>query len=130
MSAFQRTNPFGIDIVGITSGWATSRTCLILGGLLAGVGTGWAVSTPAHVVSQAGRAFTPAQVAIKRGDIVQVLNDDGDLLHHIFIESDRMSFDSGDQKPGSRTDILFPVAGDFVVLCAIHPKMKLRVRVQ
>ena len=61
---------------------------------------------------------------------IQIVNDDADLLHHAYVDSDKFSFDSGDQKPGSVTPITFPVAGDFDVLCAIHPKMRLVVHVQ
>jgi plastocyanin len=32
-------------------------------------------------------------------------------------------------EPGSKVDITFPAAGDFNVLCGIHPKMKLSVHV-
>jgi plastocyanin len=94
-------------------------------------GAGWAVAsiTP-HQVSQAGRLFRPAEITIKRGEVVELLNDDGDLLHHAYIDSDRMNFDSGDLRPGARTSIKFSVAGDFLVLCAIHPKMKLVVHVK
>ena len=42
----------------------------------------------------------------------------------------RPGFDSGDQEPGSKTNIAFPVAGTFDVLCAIHPKMKLTIQVK
>ncbi len=92
-------------------------------------GAAFAATGP-HVVSQAGREFKPKEITIKRGEIVQVVNDDGDLLHHVYVDSDRLQFDSGDQKPGSRTDIGFTAAGTYMVLCAIHPKMKLIVRVQ
>jgi plastocyanin len=90
----------------------------------------WAVGSTPHRVSQAGRLFKPAEITINRGESVELLNDDGDLLHHAYIESDRMNFDSGDLRPGARTTIKFSQAGDFVVLCAIHPKMKLSVRVK
>ena len=56
--------------------------------------------------------------------------DDADLLHHAYIDSDTFSFDSGDQEPGSKTDIVFTVPGDFKVLCGIHPKMKMQVHVE
>lgn len=81
------------------------------------------------VVSQKGRAFQPGSLVIGRGDTVTVVNDDSDLTHHAYIESDAFSFDSGDQEPGSRTAITFPKSGTFQVLCGIHPKMKLTVRV-
>jgi plastocyanin len=96
--------------------------------LLAGLA--WADSAPARFqVSQRGRAFQPAELSIKRGDVVQIVNDDGDLLHHAYVESDAFNFDSGDQEPGGKVDVAFTVAGNFMVLCGIHPKMKLAVHV-
>jgi plastocyanin len=83
-----------------------------------------------YSISQKGREFHPGEIAIKRGETIQIVNDDGDLLHHAYIDSPKFSFDSGDQKPGSVTPITFTVAGDFDVLCAIHPKMKLIVHVK
>jgi plastocyanin len=83
-----------------------------------------------HVVSQAGRVFNPGEITIHRGETVQILNDDADLVHHVYVDSDLLKFDSGDQQPGSRTNIKFPVTGDFTALCAIHPKMKLVVHVK
>jgi plastocyanin len=102
---------------------AAATVSLMLGGAVA-------LAAGPYVVSQAGRQFQPNEITIKRGEVVQLLNDDADLLHHAYIDSEKMSFDSGDQKPGSRVDIMFKTAGDFVVLCAIHPKMKLRVHVR
>jgi hypothetical protein len=61
---------------------------------------------------------------------LQIVNDDGDLLHHSYVDSPNFSFDSEDQQPGSKTDITFSVAGNFDVLCAIHPKMRLIVHVR
>jgi plastocyanin len=89
----------------------------------------WAALSPPHQVSQKERTFRPGEISIKRGETIEIINDDGDLLHHAYVDSERFSFDSGDQEPGSRTDIMFPVAGTFTVLCGIHPKMKLVVRV-
>ena len=83
-----------------------------------------------YSISQKGREFHPGEITVKRGETIQIINDDGDLLHHAYIDSPKFSFDSGDQKPGSVTPITFAVAGDFDVLCAIHPKMKLTVHVK
>ena len=83
-----------------------------------------------YTVSQKGRQFRPGELSINRGETVQIVNDDGDLRHHAYVESDKFNFDSGDQEPGSKTNIVFSVAGDFDVLCAIHPKMKLTVHVK
>jgi plastocyanin len=80
-------------------------------------------------VSQKQRVFQPSELEIRKGETVQIVNDDSDLLHHLYIDSSWFKFDSGDQEPGSKTDITFTVPGTFTVLCGIHPKMKLVVRV-
>ena len=105
-----------------------SAVSVLFVGLLCGVA--WAASEGTlHHVSQKDQAFHPGQLDIKRGETVEIVNDDGDLLHHAYIESKSFNFDSGDQEPGAKVDIVFPVAGTFTVLCGIHPKMKLRVQV-
>ncbi|MGA2892299.1 MAG: hypothetical protein ABSE22_05475 [Xanthobacteraceae bacterium] len=97
---------------------------------LIGLGTLVGLALPQYSVSQKGREFRPGEISIKRGETIQIVNDDGDLLHHAYIDSDKFTFDSGDQEPGSKTDITFPMTGDFNVLCAIHPKMLLMVHVK
>ena len=84
----------------------------------------------AITVSQRGREFKPTEITIKRGETVNVVNDDGDLRHHAYIDAEKFNFDSGDQEPGTKASITFPLTGDFEVLCAIHPKMKLVVHVK
>jgi len=101
----------------------------VAGGLTA-MGTLMVSALPDYTISQKGREFHPGAITIKRGDTIQIVNDDADLLHHAYIDSPKFSFDSGDQKPGSITPITFTVAGDFNVLCAIHPKMLLVVHVK
>ncbi len=98
--------------------------------LLIGLGTLAGLALPQYSISHKGREYHPGKISIKLSETVQIVNDDGDLLHHSYIDSPKFSFDSGDQQPGSKTDITFPVAGDFDVLCAIHPKMRLVVHVQ
>src|SRR5215210_6639418 len=88
-----------------------------------------AAVTAQHTVSQQGRQFRPNALTIKPGETIEFVNDDADLIHHVYIESDKFNFDSGDQGPGSRTSITFPTGGVFSVLCGIHPKMKLSVKV-
>ena len=98
--------------------------------VIVGLGSLVGMALPQYTVSQKGREFHPGAITIKRGETIQIVNDDGDLLHHAYIDSPKFSFDSGDQQPGSRSDVTFPVSGDFDVLCAIHPKMRLAVHVQ
>lgn len=95
-------------------------------GLLAGA----AIGAAPHVISQKNREFKPGDIVIQRGETLQFVNDDGDLLHHIYSNSSAFKFDSGDQQPGSKYDVTFNVVGDYTVLCAIHPKMKLQVHVK
>ena len=102
--------------------------------VLAGV-TWWALGSgspaaPPHRVSQRNQAFMPGQLEIRVGEVVRVVNDDGDLSHHAYVSSPRFRFDSGDQGPGANVDIPFTAAGTFNVLCGIHPKMRLVVTVR
>lgn len=96
---------------------------------LAGALVGAALAATTFKVTQRGRAFQPSEISVKQGDTVQFINDDGDLLHHAYLNSDKFSFDTGDQEPGSKSDVVFSKKGDFTVLCGIHPKMKLVVHV-
>src|SRR5579863_5776214 len=98
--------------------------------LMVAGGAAWTQQSAPTIVSQRGRAFNPNFLSIKTGDTVRIVNDDGDLLHHAYVESDTFNFDSGDQLPGSKTDVVFSVRGTFNVLCGIHPKMKLVVVVK
>jgi plastocyanin len=82
------------------------------------------------MISQKGREFRPGDISIPKGGSIMIVNDDGDLRHHAYIDADNFKFDSGDQEPGSKTVVTFPLAGDFDVLCAIHPKMHLTVHVK
>jgi plastocyanin len=102
----------------------------VFAAFLVSLGTWAAIAGQQIVISQKGRQFRPDKITINRGDTLEIVNDDGDLRHHAYIDSDRFKFDSGDQEPGSKTKVTFTVAGDFNVLCAIHPKMKLVVHVK
>lgn len=89
-----------------------------------------ATATKPFSVTQKGQRFNPNTLSVQRGQTVAVINDDGELIHHAYVDSKSFSFDSGDQEPGSTVNIVFSVPGDFVVLCGIHPKMRLNVSVK
>ena len=97
--------------------------------IVAGALVGAALAASPYIISQKNREFRPREITIKRGDTLQFVNDDGELLHHSYLSSDAFSFDSGDQPPGSKFDVAFRVTGNFTVSCGIHPKMKLLVHV-
>ena len=80
-------------------------------------------------VSQKGRAFMPRSVQITAGETATIHNDD-EYIHHVFIDSPDLHFDSGEQRIGQTVQITFTVPGIFHVLCAIHPKMRLDVTVK
>jgi len=82
-----------------------------------------------YVVTQSGQQFNPHGLSVKKGEVVEFFNDDGELIHHAYVASPTFSFDSGDQEPGSKNDVVFSTEGDFVVLCGIHPKMRMEVSV-
>lgn len=97
--------------------------------MVTGILAGAALGADPYLITQKDQEFRPRQIAIKRGETLRFINDDGELLHHAYLSSDTFDFDSGDQQPGSRFDVVFSVAGDYTVLCGIHPKMKLAVHV-
>lgn len=107
-----------------------SMALAFLAGALTALGSAMVLAAPESIISQKGREFHPGEMTIKRGETIKIINDDGDLLHHAYIESPTFSFDSGDQTPGTVTPVVFTAAGTFNVLCAIHPKMLLVVHVQ
>ncbi|WP_286159028.1 hypothetical protein [Methylobacterium sp. Leaf456] len=117
-------------------GGRTRLKRLAAGGVLAGclVGAGAvalaAVGQVAQRVTQKGRAFAPGAVALNAGEKVEIVNDDGELVHHAYLEHPDFNFDIGEQAPGSRSVVAFPTKGSFTVLCGIHPKMKLAVTVK
>lgn len=111
-----------------------STVHLFVFGMLAGAVAGGAsvgsFAADELVISQKNRQFDPGAVTVAKDQPLAIVNDDGGLVHHAYVESDTFNFDSGDQNPGSRTRIVFPVRGDFQILCGIHPKMKLAVHVK
>jgi len=56
------------------------------------------------------------------------LNDDT-VPHNIMSASKGNEFNLGSQAPGSSTDVSFNEVGDVLVICAIHPRMKMTVKV-
>jgi plastocyanin len=89
-----------------------------------------ALSSVARVVLQKGRHYDPSDLFLHRGDTLTLVNGDDTAVHHAFIEADRFTFDGGDQDPGEDRILKLTEAGDFVIRCGIHPKMRLTVHVQ
>jgi plastocyanin len=94
--------------------------------ITAGLSAGALAAT--EVIHQQGRAFSTASVTIKKGDALTFLNDDT-VPHNIMSASKGNEFNLGSQPPGSSTDVTFKEAGEVQVICAIHPRMKMTVKV-
>jgi plastocyanin len=79
-------------------------------------------------ITQKGRTFSSEELAIKKGETVTFLNDDS-VPHNIMSTSKANEFNLGSQSPGSATDVTFKESGEVLVICAIHPRMKMMVKV-
>lgn len=97
--------------------------------LFASVGGAIVAAADALTVSQYNRQFSPTQLKLERGSTIHIVNDDN-VTHHVFINAPGMQFDSGEQPVGKTVDLTFDRAGNFTVLCAIHPTMRLKVAVE
>ena len=80
-------------------------------------------------VRQKGSVFDPAELTIHAGDKVIFLNDDS-RTHNVYSTTEGDTFDTKAQRPGTQTEITFSVPGVVVVLCAIHVRMKMTIKVQ
>jgi plastocyanin len=92
----------------------------------AGLSTGALAAT--QVIHQQGRVFSSESITVKKGEAVTFLNDDT-VPHNIMSASKGNEFNLGSLPPGSSTDVTFKDVGDAQVICAIHPRMKMAVKV-
>jgi plastocyanin len=102
------------------------RTKLIALVIISGLSTGAFAAT--EVIHQKGRLFSTDGITVKKGEMLTFLNDDT-VPHNIMSASHGNEFNLGSQPPGSSTDVTFKEAGDVTVICAIHPRMKMTVKV-
>jgi plastocyanin len=88
-----------------------------------------AASTRDGEVDQRGLRFTKQDVAIGVGGTMHFHNGD-DVIHNIMtIDENDEPEDHGLQKPGEIISATFKKPGAYQVRCAIHPKMKMTVKV-
>jgi len=94
--------------------------------VVCGLSTGAFAAT--EVIHQHGRLFSSESATVKKGEALTFLNDDT-VPHNIMSATKGNEFNLGSQPPGSSTDVTFKEAGDVAVICAIHPRMKMLVKV-
>jgi plastocyanin len=87
-----------------------------------------AAGTANQVVHQRGRTFSVDAVTTPRGEPVVFLNDDT-VPHNVMSTSPENAFDLGAQSPGSATPVRFDRVGVVLVICAIHPRMRMTITV-
>jgi plastocyanin len=102
------------------------RLALLVTTILAGLSVGALAAN--QIIHQQGRVFSSESLTIKKGETITFLNDDT-VSHNIISTSKGNEFNLGSQSPGTSTDVTFKEAGDVQVLCAIHPRMKMMVKV-
>jgi plastocyanin len=79
-------------------------------------------------IMQKGRTFSPDTLTVRRGETIMFVNDDN-VPHNAMSTSAGNDFNIGAQRPGEQTPVTFTQPGDVKVDCAIHPRMKLQVKV-
>ena len=100
----------------------TSLTVVVLVGLSVGA------LAANQTITQKGRLFSSESITIKKGESVTFANDDT-VPHNIISTSKGNEFNLGSQPPGAATDVTFKEAGEAQVICAIHPRMKMTVKI-
>jgi plastocyanin len=80
-------------------------------------------------IAQRGIRFSQTSLDLKPGDTVRYHNQD-DVTHNLMVlGEDGEPQDEGLQRPGATVTKTFGQTGTFEVRCAIHPKMKMTVKV-
>lgn len=87
-----------------------------------------AAAAQEHVVSQKNRQFAPKALTAKVGEPVNFKNDDS-VYHNVFSLSKALSFDLRAMAPGQSRKVEMVREGVIDVECAIHPEMKLQIKV-
>jgi plastocyanin len=103
----------------------TSLKVAIMAGLLAGTAVAWAAE---HTIGQKGKVFSEPSLKIKRGETVVFVNDDN-VAHNVLSNSPGNQFNLGAIGPGNSTPVTFDKSGDVLIVCAIHPTMKMTLTI-
>jgi plastocyanin len=81
-----------------------------------------------RTISQKGKVFSESALEIKKGDTLVFLNDDN-VVHNVLSTTPGNVFNLGSIAPGHSTPVTFDKVGNLQILCAIHPSMKMSVKV-
>ena len=81
-----------------------------------------------RTIGQKGKVFSEAEVALKKGETLVFLNDDN-IPHNVLSTTPGHQFNMGLIGPGHATPVTFDKAGNIQIFCAMHPTMKMVVKV-
>ena len=81
-----------------------------------------------RTISQKGKVFSESALEIRKGDTLVFLNDDT-VVHNVLSTTPGNVFNLGSIAPGHSTPVTFDKVGNLQILCAIHPSMKMSVKV-
>ena len=103
----------------------TGFNIAVTSAFLAGVAVAGAAD---HTIRQKGKVFSESEITVKRGDELLFHNDDN-IAHNVLSTTAGNRFDLGLLNPGELRPVKFDSVGDVRVICAIHPTMKMTVKV-
>lgn len=92
------------------------------------IATGTVANAAEVVITQKAKKFDKKKVTISKGDTIKFVN--ADTIAHNIHSRGAGKFDLGAQKAGTTMSHVFAADGTFKIRCAIHPKMKLKVKVK
>lgn len=81
-----------------------------------------------RTIGQKGKVFSEAEVALKKGETLVFVNDDN-IPHNVLSTTPGHQFNMGLIGPGNATPVTFDKAGNIQIFCAMHPTMKMVVKV-
>lgn len=86
-----------------------------------------------YVITQWKKSFDKKIIEIELGDTIIFKNIENRVTHNVFSNSPGNEFEIKYQRPGTQTPIKFKASehklGEMLIQCAIHPKMKLKVKI-
>jgi plastocyanin len=87
------------------------------------------VNAKEFTVDQKDKQFTMSDLVIKVGDIIHFRNSDP-FFHNVYSLSPLKIFDLGSYPKGQSKAVTFDKPGEVEVNCAIHPSMKIKIKVE
>ena len=83
----------------------------------------------AKIVTQKEKNFSVLEIEAVVGEPIIFLNLDT-VVHNVFSATGSHVFNLGMGAPNSKKSVVFDKPGEVDVFCAIHPKMKLKIKVK